>query len=175
MTSVHRDSQLFEKDVSFSGPVYLPPASVTNGMIVNDANNRIDAEKIVHRPDLHYSQADGVDVVSETRVLRVCRGDGVIKQVAVRPGVAPDGGDKQYTVDVQKVADGSNVGTSLLTGVVTITSADTDHTRQLGTLIASPVLEDGEAILVVITVSGATGDQGQGLSVTIGYEEQSAS
>ena len=170
-----RGNQLFHDTVSFAGPVYLPQGFVTNGNIENNPTNRIEAEKLIHRPDLHYSQAPGTDVVSETKLLRVCRGDGVLTQVAVRPSVVPAGGDKQYTVDVQLAADGSNSWTSLLTGVVTISSADTGHTRQLGTLVADPAVEDGDTIRIVITASGSTGSQGQGLVVSIGLEEQSAS
>lgn len=170
-----RGKQLFHDPVTFAGPVYLPTEAVTNANFSSNANHRLEAEKFIHRPDLHYSQAAGTDVVSETKLLRVCRGDGVLTQVAVRPSAVPAGGDKQYTVDVQKAADGTNVWTSLLNAAVVISSADVAHTRQLGSLIADPSVEDGDTIRIVITASGSTGSQGQGLAVTVGLEEQSAS
>lgn len=169
-----RGDQIFHDPVTFAGAVYLPQNAVTGGMISADAANRIPASKVVHRPDCNYSQANGADVASATVVVRVCRGTGQVNQVAVRPTTVPAGGNKQYTVDVQKAADGSGSWTSLLSAPVTVDTTAVANTRKTGTLVASPTVADGDALRVVVTASGSTGTQGQGLVVTIGMEEQSA-
>ncbi len=169
-----RGDQIFHDSVTFVGAVYLPQQAVTGGMISADAANRIPASKVIHRPDVNYSQENGGDVVSETRMVRVCRGSGTINQVALRPGTVPAGGNKQYTVDVQKAVDASGTWTSVLSSPITVDSTAVANTRKLGTLSGSPVVADGDTLRVVVTASGSTGTQGQGVVVTVGMDEQSA-
>ena len=168
----HRGSQLFENTVTFQGDVYFRENSIDARAISDDANNRLEASKQVHRVDPEYSQAPGTNVVSETKLLRLARGAGELKAFEVRPIVAPAGGDLQYTVDLQKAVDGSSSWTSLLDAVLTIDSSSADETKEGATLAATPTYAAGDALRIVVTVSGSTGTQGQGMVVLAAIEEQ---
>lgn len=157
--------------VTFSGTVYMPNESITNSNVSTSSSHRIAASKLVHRVDLEYNQVNGTDVASETRVLRVCKGAGTFKGVKVRPTTAPTGGDKAFTVDVQTAADASGSWTSILTAVVTVNSSSANNTLQNGTLNGTPVTIADKAIRIVVAASGSTGSQGQGVAVSIHYEE----
>lgn len=156
---------------TFSGTVYLPAESVTNSTFSTSSGNRLAASKVVHRVDLEYNQINGTSVASETRVLRICKGAGTFKGVKVRPTTAPTGGDRAFTVDVQKAADASGSWTSILSSVVTVNSSSADNTVQNGTLNGTPTTAADNAIRIVVTTSGSTGTQGLGVAVSIHYEE----
>lgn len=136
-----------------------------------NGSDPLTTPKMQHRHVLRHGQKDGTDVVSETQVLYVAGAAGTVARVEVRPTTAPDGGDKQYTIDVQKASDASGSWSSLLTGAITLDDADTDDTLVAGTLIATPTYADGDAIRVVVTASGSTGDQGQGFGLAIVLNE----
>ena len=165
---------IFPGSVAFTGAIYVPVGSFDDDDISNNANKRINDNKVIHRPDLLYAQADGANVVSETKLLRVCQGAGALLSVHVRPTTAPVGGDKKFTVDVQKAADGSAVWTSLLSAPLQIAAGDANNTIKAAVLAGSVATALGEAIRIVITASGATGSQGQGVQVTCAYREQSS-
>lgn len=159
----------FAGDIQFLGTVDLADDSIENRHLKAGAD--VAASKVVHRQALQYGQADGSNVVSETKLLHIARATGAIKDIEARVTTAPAGGDLQFTVDVQKASDGSGSWTSLLDSVLTFADGDSDDTLKPGTLIASPSIADGDAIRVVITASGSTGSQGQGLGVTINLDE----
>lgn len=171
MANTFRDDVEFEGTVTFSGSAVLPAGSVTNSSFSSSSTNRLASEKVVHRVDLEYSQVNGTSVVSETKLLRLCRASGTVLGVKVRPTTAPTGGDKQFTVDIQKASDASGSWTSLLNAVVTVNSSSADNTLQTATLAATPTTAANQAIRVVITASGSTGTQGQGVLVQVWYEE----
>jgi hypothetical protein len=169
-TSDERGDRIFHGACTFKN-LYPNSGCITNTHISSDANNRIASAKVVHRLDLHYGQADGADVVAATKLLRICRGDGLLLGVQVRPTTAPTGGDKAFTVDIQKDADGGGSWSSLLSSVVTVNSSSVDDTKQNGTLIGDPSTDATDALRVVVAVSGSTGSQGQGFVVSVFYEE----
>lgn len=175
MASELRGDYVFSNgSVSFTGSLFMPSGSISNAHISNDANSRIAAAKLVHRYDLAHGQANGADVVTQTQLLRVCKGAGQLKSLEVRVTTAPAGGDKQFTVDVQKAADGSGSWSSLLDSVLTFADGDSDDTLKQATLVASPLTAAGDAVRIVIAASGSTGNQGQGFACTAVYEEQSS-
>ena len=170
---------------SFSGPTTFKGAvrfldsdvSLPAGLIDDadvSAGAAIDADKLQHRHAISYSQVDGTDVASATQLLFIARAACTVVSVEVRPTTAPTGGDKQFTVDIQKATDGSGSWSTLLSSVVTMSSADSDDTLEAATLIGSPTLVDGDAIRVVVTASGSTGSQGQGVNVTVNLDEAAA-
>lgn len=160
---------VFADDVTFVGTAALPDGTVTNAAV--NASAAIAASKLVHRYPLSYSQANGADVASQTMLLHVMRAAGEVVSIEARVTTAPTGGDKAFTVDVLKAADGSGSWTSLLSSVITFNSSDSNDTLEVGTLIGSPTLADGNAIRVVVSASGSTGSQGQGLVVTVNVNE----
>lgn len=161
----------FPGTVTFSGTVYMPAGTVNNAAFSSSSANRLDASKVVHRVDMNYWQVNGTDVVDATVVLRVCKGAGTFKGVTVRPYTAPTGGDKAFTVDVKKASDGGNTFASILSSVVTVNSSSANGTLQNATLSGTPTTVAGDAIQVVIDATGSTGSQGQGVCVSIYYEE----
>lgn len=167
-----RGDRIYTGDVVFGGTVSFPENTIEDEDVALGAN--IAAQKLQHRHALHHVQNVGADVASVTQVLHVARADVEVVSVEVRPSTVPAGGDKQYTVDVQKAVDGSNTWTSILSSVVTISSADTEHTVQTAVLDGVPALEDGDALRIVVTASGSTGSQGQGLNVTINVDEDAS-
>lgn len=169
MASRIHEPWVFADQVTFLQSVRLPAGSIADDEVAVGA--KVSADKIVHRHLLNYSQKDGTDVVSEAVVLHVAKFAGRLRSVEVRPTTAPSGGDKQYTVDVQKAADGSGTWTSLLNSIVTVDSSAASNTKIAATLVADPSVAAGEALRIVVTTSGTTGTQGQGLCVAIEYDE----
>ena len=163
---------VFPNDVRVNGTlsaqtVNLPSSSVQNQHIIAAAG--IDATKLQHQHALKYVQDGGTNVVSATVPLHVFRATAEIVGVEVVPIVAPDGGDLQYTVDVQKGNAGSAFAT-ILTGVVTVDDSSVDRTPQEGTLSTTSAA-DGDTLQVVVTASGSTGTQGQGVLVLVTVRE----
>jgi len=171
MSTIYDDPVFFKKAVHFgSADSTFPAGALTDTNINSDAD--IAASKLVHRHAISYGQANGSDVITETKLLHITKAAATVQLIEVRPTTAPSGGDKQFTVDIQKAADGSSSWSSLLSAVITVSTGSTDDTRQVGTLIGSPTLADDEALRVVITASGATGSQGQGFVVTVNLDEE---
>jgi len=166
-----RNPVIFHDAVSIAGQLSLPDGSVDNAAFSAVASGRLATTKQLHRIDFHYDQAPGSDVVTATKLLRIARGAGTVLGIEVRPITAPTGGDRAFTVDLEKAADGSGSWSSLLSSAVTVNSSSTDNTKQSGTLIGNPTVAAGEAIRLSIAASGSTGSQGQGVIVTVWYEE----
>lgn len=163
---------VFPNDVRINGAlsaqtVNLPNSSVRKEHVLVAAG--IEATKLQHQHALKYAQADGADVVSETEAIHHFRAAGEIVAVEVVPIVAPTGGDKEFTVDVEKGSAGSAFA-SILTGAVTVDSTSADRTGQAGT-ISTTTAADGDTLRVVVTASGSTGSQGQGVLVVVTVRE----
>lgn len=166
-----RANVTFHGTVAFVGSFYPPDESITSDHFSSSATHRLATAKQIHRIDLHYQQADGTDVATDTQLMRICRGAGELLAVKVRPMTAPTGGDKQFTVDVKKAAEASGTFASMLNAVVTVDNTAVDDTVIDATLAATPTTAAEDVIEVVVTASGSTGSQGQGLIVSLYYEE----
>lgn len=172
MTSRISDNWTFTGICQFLGNVVFQSEVIGSDNVKTGAN--ISADKLTNRTAAEYNQASGGDVATQTRIIHIARAAGSIKSIEIRPETAPTGGDKQFTVDVQKAANGSGSFSSLLSAAETVDSSSVDNTRQQASLVASPALADGDALRVVITASGTTGSQGQGVHVTVNIDEQGA-
>lgn len=152
--------------------VSLPSNCVRNAQVASDA--AIAVGKVVHLLTANAVQASGADVASKTELVYCCRASGgaTIVDIAVAISTAPTGGDKQYTVDVQKSTGGGSFA-SILSAVETISSADTSRTVSAPT-ISSASLVQGDILQVVVTASGSTGSQGQGVVTSVRIAEASA-
>lgn len=168
--SIHRGNHIFQDDVSFTGNFYPPSAAITNSHFSSDANNRLAVAKMIHRLTPTYTVGPTTTVAAGTFNIHLAHGAGTIIGVNIRPQTSPTGGDLAYTVDVKRAVDASSTYNTILSGVVTISSADTSQTKQIGTL-ASTTFAAGDAFQVVIAVSGSTGTQGLGLLVTLLLDE----
>lgn len=177
MATTHDDAAVFNQPVTFQEAVIMnggftpPTASITSAAIAVSAD--IDPSKLKHRHSKVVSQDAGTDVVDKTYYVHLARAAGTLKSVKVRPLVAPDGGDKQFTVDVKKVPNGSAVaaGTTLLTAPLAVSDADADATNKDAVLIGTPTYAAGDLIVVIIDATGSTGSQGQGVVIDLKFDE----
>lgn len=142
----------FEGDVHVAGALscktFSPPASsITNTAVKADAG--ISATKLEHRFQLVAAQANTA-AADETRVIHVVYGaTGSI--VAFKAGsIAKAVGDAITTVDL-KVN-----GSSVLSAVITLDSANTNRVAESGT-VSTPALVAGDVLEIVIDGTIGTG------------------
>lgn len=169
---IFNGSATFNGAVAFNGQFSLPDNVITNAKVI--AGAEIAASKLQHRHAIPHSQKNGTDIVSETIVKYIAKTTGSLVRFVVRPTTVPAGGDKAYTIDIQKATNGSGSWTSLITAPVSVSSADTNDVVKAGVLIGSPVYALNDAIRIVITTSGTTGSQGQGVCVQADLDENGA-
>lgn len=146
----------------------IPAGTVTDAAV--SASAGIAATKLEHQHALTYSQAGGADVVSATVPIHIFRGAADIVAVEVVPIVAPTGGDKEFTVDVQ-LGNAGSAFASILSAAVEVDASSVARTIQSGSL-STTTAADGDTLQVVVTASGSTGSQGQGMIVTVWVREQ---
>jgi hypothetical protein len=176
----HREEIIFSDACTFASAVDLTTddgaadtdatGPVSNLSIAANANKRIGHAKTHQRIDLNGAQPDGQDVASKTQLLLTAAEALTLRAFTLRPTLAPTGGDKQYTVDLQQQPDGGGSWTSLLSAPLTIDNATANDTAIAAALISSPQLAAGAALRLVVTASGTTGNQGQGFGWTAALE-----
>jgi len=155
---------------TFSGILNLPAASVSQTNL--KAAAMLPAAKLVTRfPVVCGRQAPGTDVVAKTEHAFTAKFAGIITHVEASTSTAPTGGDQKVTVDVQKATAGGAFAT-ILTSTFDVDTGEVDRVATAGTLDAT---EDdyvaGDLFQTVVTVSGSTGSQAQGLSITLWAQE----
>ena len=162
-----------EGDMHVNGGLSATSITYPDGTITNTAvaaNAGIAATKVTAHKTLYHSQEAGTDVTSMSKPIHTVYGaTATLIAVDVVPIQEPTGGDKQYTVDLQKGNAATSFAT-VLSSVITVNSSSNDRTIQAGTL-SSTSLVDGDSLQVVITASGSTGSQGQGVLVTVTIHE----
>lgn len=147
----------------------IPSSSIRNAQVSIDA--AIQAEKLEHVKTIRYVQDSGADVVSKTSLLYVCRSvnGATVRDFAVTVSTAPTGGDKKFTVDLQK-STGGGAFASILSAVADISSSDSNRSTEVPTL-SSTALVQGDILQVVVTASGSTGSQAQGAMALLSVDE----
>lgn len=158
-----------------SASYFTPPLqSITDAGIASNA--AIAATKLMHQHLLSYAQAGGTDVVSATQLLHIAKGAGSLIGLQVRPITAPTGGDKLFTVDIQKAASASGSWTSLLNAPleISVSESSADNTNYSAVLAGTVTYDSGDALRLVIAASGSTGSQGQGVLCTATVREAAA-
>ena len=167
--STIRGDRYYPDSVVFGTKPTVPAGSFGNDDI-EDATG-IDSDKLEHRHGLNYKQDDGSDVVAAIVPIYLVKGaTATIKSIQVASVDAPEGGDKAFTVDLKKANEGTPTPASVLSSVITIDSTVSDCEVKAGT-ISSASLVAGDTLLAVIAVSGSTGNQGQGVIVTVTIDE----
>lgn len=162
--SLFVDGDLAPKTMSY------PNASIDNSHVDGSSDGFVDAATLTHRHELTYGQLSGVDVASETKLLHGQRGaSSLIADIRIFVDTAPTGGDKQFTVDLQK-ADSSNDWASILQEEVTIDSTRADGDEITPSLNDTDFAAD-DLFRVVVTASGSTGSQGQGFQLSVFLDE----
>lgn len=148
----------------------LPASCIGRDAFSATAALLVKASKFERQHMLTHSQESGVDVADETEIIHHVRGvTGEIVDLEIFIETAPTGGDKAFDVDLEKKSIGGSWA-SVLSAAVTIDSADSDLSISVAT-VSSAALVDGDQLRVVVTTSGSTGSQGQGLAVTVSVRD----
>jgi hypothetical protein len=151
--------------------LYIPAGSITDAEIASNAD--IGAAKVIHEIAVFADQVPGTAVVAATRVVHVARAAGTIAAFKIGVITAPTGGDKAYTVDLQK-STGTGAFASVLSAAYTVNSSSADKTAYSATLGTTTTYVAGDIFEIVIAVSGSTGTQGQGVIAEAFFEEATA-
>ena len=171
--SVDGDTILRGK-LTVTGAVAVPASSFGNDEMTTA--DPIAVTKQDHLIVATYSVVDGADLAATT-------GDGFLIHTvhgttATVLGIeavcadCPEGGDKTFTVDLKKAGSGV-AATTMLSAPIAFGTATTDYVALPGTLSLT-ALTNEQSLLVVVAVSGTTGNQGQGLVVTVRLTEDYA-
>lgn len=156
----------------FTGSVTLPANSVDEDNVTTAA--LFAADNLMARFPVFTEQAAGSAVTAQTHVVHVAAYAGAVTGVEAVCATAPTG-DYTITVDVQKSTGGAAFAT-ILTATFDLDSGNSDRVLEAGTVDGTKDdYADGDILQVVVTVSGSTGTQGQGLCVTVFCEEEPTS
>jgi len=162
------------EDVHIAGNLSVQTLTIPGGTVDDAAVKAaagLSASKLQHQHCLTYSQADGSDVAAAIVPIYTVRGtSATIVAVEVVCVDAPSGGDKAFSVDLQKADEGTPTPATVLTGTIAYSQTQNDCEVEPGT-IDSAGLVQGDTLLAVVAVSGSTGTQGQGLVVTVTVRE----
>jgi hypothetical protein len=159
---------IFSGSTSFGGPVNLGPG------VINDANVNlgaaIQAAKVIHRLVAHYAQDPGSNVAAETKDLHIVNGTTgtVINLWAALTGILAAGA-YACAVDLQK-STGGGAFASILSAPLALNSTNTIRVATAATITTAGLVK-GDILRIVVTISGGSGTQPQGLAVTIDIEE----
>jgi len=151
---------------------FSPPAGcITNAAIVAAA--AIDASKQEHRWIIPYYQVDGTDVVAATALVHIVRGatcELVAFEAAVATAADGVGVDPYYTTVNLRRSTGGGEFATVLDAVITLNNA-AGATTAVGATIITADGVDGDIYEIVVAVAGSTGNQAQGLVVTLALNE----
>jgi len=146
--------------------IVLPAASVTNDKI----EGPVDHSKVGVRYHLGDAQSPGSAVVAKIIDIFIARAAGAVLDIdAAITGALADDASRHVTVDLQKCTGGGSF-TTMLTGVIDITEANDLRTAIAGVL-ASTSFAAGDVLRLVVAVSGGSGNQAQGLRVSVTVSE----
>lgn len=153
----------------------VPAGVLTNAMMQESMG--FSASKQEHQYPLNYKQDDGSDIVAAIAPIYIVRGaTAEIIECEVVCVDAPEGGDKKFTVDLKKCNEGSPTPATVLDAVLDSDTYGAGVVEasdcEVGTaIIDSADLVVGDTLVVVVAVAGSTGNQGQGLIVTVTIRE----
>ena len=161
-TSIHDGALIVRETLQVQGDTIVRPGTFKNADISDAAG--IENGKLIQQHKPTGGQANGADVVTESRQLFAITGlTGKVTAFRVTPDSAPSGGgDKQYTVDLFKGNAATPYATILSTPLI---FADVDADRDgKDAVVNANTLDVGDSLLVVITATGSSGNQGQGVN-----------
>lgn len=162
-------STRIDSDVYVAGNLNSQSLTVPVGTILDAAVNSaadIAATKLEHRHKLVYAQESATNAASEARAMFACYG-ATANVIAFEAGsVVAATGDSTVTVDLKKN------GSSILTAVITLDSANTARVVESG-VIATAGLVDGDVLEVVIVATAGTGTLPKGVFAGLVVDEKS--
>lgn len=147
----------------FVGTFTPEAGSISDNHIASAASVSVDKLQHAYSKGTNFAQAIGATPATREEILFVALNSGVLRFFGAL--LYDTGTSTSVTFDLKKN------GTTVLTGVVTITHGTADHTIVEGTF-ASTSFVAGDVFSVAMTVSSSTGAQGPFAGV--GYSETSA-
>lgn len=139
----------------------VPAETITNAMVSSSAG--IEAEKLEHQHQVTYGQPNTASA-DETRVLHVVRGAIGEALAFVAGSIAKAVGDAVCTLDLKKN------GSSILSSVITLDSANTNRVAEAGTILSSSLVA-GDVLEVVIDGTIGTGTLPTGVFCSLTLRE----
>lgn len=159
------EEDLFVRGTLVPSAIAMPQNAITSGDQVRAGAN-IPADKTEQRFFPAWSQPNTA-ASTETRTLFVARRSGTVNAVlAGSIGVAV--GDAITTIDVKKN------GTTILSGIITLDSANTARVVELGTISGGGTFVAGDWYEVVITATIGTGTLPTGVFVQLEVDQNGA-
>jgi len=153
----------FTAPVTFTNAVALPAGTVTNAMVAAGAG--IAASKLGHRRRWNYTKP-GTAASETVAAIEIYGTSGTILEFSAG-SVAIAVGAATVTVDLKKN------GSSILTSVITLDSANTARVMETSSL-TSTTLAAGDFLEVVIVATAGGGTIPTGLLVQLIHDEDAA-
>lgn len=143
----------------------------------HSTSGRRKANSLIVPRFVEYRFADGADVATLDIVLCGILQSAELVEVQIIPEVAPNGGDKKYTVDIHK-GNTATAYATVLSAAFEVSVAGTAANRKAQYASIDSTKKDfarGDSAKLVVTASGSTGNQGQGGGVVLKFYEHGAS
>ena len=160
-------SVTFNEDVAVRGvlspsTLVIPTNSITSSTQVQAGAN-LNADKLEQRFFPHWSQPNSA-ATTETRTLFVANRGGTVNSVKAG-SIAAAIGDSTVTLDIKKN------GTTILSAVITLDSANTARITEAGTISGDGTFVAGDWYEAVITATAGTGTLPFGLFVQLEVDQ----
>ena len=154
---------------SLSSLTFTPPnASITNASIAAAA--AIDSSKVIHKFPIRYTQSGGTAVVAGNNMLHTVVGATATIE-SIEAIIETPADDASRTIEIDLLAgNASSAFASVLSATVDFANTDAARTVKTGT-ISSASLTDGDSLKLTVAVAGGSGNQAQGLLVTVCVSE----
>ncbi len=150
----------------------LPPESLGDAYWSSTAADALVVAKQKHRFAVAFPLTDGTDVTALTKLIHVAGGAGKVTGIEVTPGeTAPNGGDKKWTVDVLKSTAGGAFA-SIIDTTKDVGQSSVALTPETPLTVSASTYKVSDVFQVVVTVSGSSGNQGQGGVVVVWFNEE---
>lgn len=162
------NASILPGDLTVNGQVsctgfYVSAGVITDAMMA--AGAKVATTKLRHRHQKHYNQESATTAVSEARVIHLVKGTtGSLVDITAGNVVACIGA-ATITVDCLKN------GSTILTGVITLSSTTTAYTVQLTGTFTSTALVAGDVLEIKIVATAGGGTIGKGPFVRLTIDE----
>jgi hypothetical protein len=163
-------SAIIDSDLTVRGTLVPSTLVMPNNSITNSsqflAGLNLDADKTEQRVYPSHAQPNTA-ATSETRAIYVARRSGTLNEV-IAGSIAKAVGDSTVTVDVKKN------GTTVLTGVITLDSGNTNRVVESGAIAGAATFVVGDWFEVVITAVAGTGTLPTGVFAQLELDQNGA-
>jgi len=136
----------------------LPNASVTDASVSSSTNIDADKLEMMHKAETTFGVNQDVAPSADIKtIIYEATGAATVRRVNAK--LHDTGTSTDVKFDLQKAAAGSTTYTTILSGTINFTDADTDNTVKAGS-ISSAALIAGDSLLLFMDFTSATGALG---------------